>query len=155
MSEVRYKGNVVNSVVSQIADFQNKFTSLSGDIKNATNKIVSARGFNEYIGGINSDSFSSYVEQCGAVVGQLVNTIREKQIAILAYSQNESEINAFLDTLSNKDYDTLDLSSLEDHISFGRKVGNFFKGLFSDVATVDKAPKVEGRSMAMFLTEKR
>ena len=30
-----------------------------------------------------------------------------------------------------------------------------FAEALSDVATVDKAPKVEGRSMAMFLTEKR
>ena len=47
-----------------------------------------------------------------------------------------AERNAIFNMVSNKDYETLDLSSLEQYISFGRKVGNFFKGLFSDVATV-------------------
>lgn len=41
------------------------------------------------------------------------------------------------------------------HMSNGRLVLDEFAQLLSDVATVEKAPKVEGRSMTMFLTEKR
>ena len=136
MNEIIYDGYVVNSVVPQISDLQDKFTSLSSDIKTATSKIVSAKGYNEYIGGINSDSFSSYVEQCGAVIGELVHIIRQKQIDILAYSGDEKEINLFLDTLSNKDYQTLDLARLDQYISFGRRIGNFFTGLWANTATI-------------------
>ena len=41
------------------------------------------------------------------------------------------------------------------HMSSSRHVLDDFADLLSDIATVEKAPKVEGRSMAMFLTEKR
>ena len=41
------------------------------------------------------------------------------------------------------------------HMAGGRKVLEQFAEMLSDVATMDKAPKLEGRSMTMFLTEKR
>ena len=41
------------------------------------------------------------------------------------------------------------------HMSSNRHVLDDFADLLSDIATVEKAPKVEGRSMTMFLTEKR
>ena len=41
------------------------------------------------------------------------------------------------------------------HMSSSRHVLDDFADLLSDIATVEKAPKVEGRSMTMFLTEKR
>jgi len=41
------------------------------------------------------------------------------------------------------------------HMDGGRKVLESFADLLSDVAVVDKAPKLEGRSLTMFLTEKR
>ena len=36
-----------------------------------------------------------------------------------------------------------------------RHVLDDFAELLADIATVEKAPKVEGRSMTMFLSEKR
>ena len=41
------------------------------------------------------------------------------------------------------------------HMSSSRHVLDDFADLLSDIATVEKAPKVEGRSLTMFLTEKR
>ena len=41
------------------------------------------------------------------------------------------------------------------HMASSKHILDDFAEALSDVATVDKAPKVEGRSMAMFLTEKR
>lgn len=41
------------------------------------------------------------------------------------------------------------------HMTGGRKVLDNFAEMLSDVAVVEKAPKLEGRSMTMFLTEKR
>ncbi|MCI5870101.1 MAG: translation initiation factor IF-3 [Lachnospiraceae bacterium] len=41
------------------------------------------------------------------------------------------------------------------HMHASKHVLDDFAELLSDVATVEKAPKVEGRSMTMFLTEKR
>ncbi len=41
------------------------------------------------------------------------------------------------------------------HMNNSKHILDDFAESLSDVATVDKAPKVEGRSMTMFLTEKR
>ncbi|MCC8140866.1 MAG: translation initiation factor IF-3 [Lachnospiraceae bacterium] len=41
------------------------------------------------------------------------------------------------------------------HTQNGRKILDLFAERMADVAVVDKAPKMEGRSMTMFLTEKR
>ena len=41
------------------------------------------------------------------------------------------------------------------HMASSKHILDDFAEALSDVATVDKAPKVAGRSMAMFLTEKR
>lgn len=41
------------------------------------------------------------------------------------------------------------------HMANSKHILDDFAEALSDVAVVDKAPKVEGRSMAMFLTEKR
>ena len=41
------------------------------------------------------------------------------------------------------------------HMASSKHVLDDFADLLSDIATVEKAPKIEGRSMTMFLTEKR
>ena len=41
------------------------------------------------------------------------------------------------------------------HMQASRHVLDDFAKELSDVAVVDKAPKIEGRSMTMFLSEKR
>ena len=41
------------------------------------------------------------------------------------------------------------------HTCVGRKILDDFAQLLSEVAVVDKPPKMEGRSMVMFLSEKR
>lgn len=41
------------------------------------------------------------------------------------------------------------------HMANGKRVLDDFASLLGDVAVVEKQPKVEGRSMTMFLTEKR
>ena len=41
------------------------------------------------------------------------------------------------------------------HIQNGRRILDAFAEKMSDIAAVEKAPKMEGRQMLMFLTEKR
>ncbi|MBQ7776254.1 MAG: translation initiation factor IF-3 [Lachnospiraceae bacterium] len=41
------------------------------------------------------------------------------------------------------------------HMNSSKHILDDFAELLADIAVVDKAPKVEGRSMTMFLTEKR
>ena len=135
MSSIKYNGNVVNSIVSDINSLSNEFSSLSNSIKSATNIIVSARGFQQYVGGISSDTFSGDVEKCGEAVKGLVNDIRQKQVEILSYSEDKDAINAFLDTLDRKDYAALDLSAIDDYIPLDKKIGNIFAGAGATAAT--------------------
>ena len=41
------------------------------------------------------------------------------------------------------------------HVHQSRHILDDFAGLVADIATVEKAPKLEGRNMSMVLTEKR
>ena len=41
------------------------------------------------------------------------------------------------------------------HMASSRHVLDDFAELLKDIAVVEKAPKIEGRSMTMFLSEKR
>jgi translation initiation factor IF-3 len=41
------------------------------------------------------------------------------------------------------------------HIATSKHVLDDFAKMLEDIAVVDKAPKMEGRTMTMFLTEKR
>ena len=41
------------------------------------------------------------------------------------------------------------------HVQSSKKILDVFAERMADIAAIDKAPKMEGRSMTMFLTEKR
>ena len=133
MADLSYDGEIVNSSVQNMSNATANFTNLVAAMQNATNRIVSARGFNEYIGGITTDSFSSQVTDCQTAGEAIINEIRQSQVKILSYSQDEGDIKAFLDSLDRLDYKKIDLSAIEDHIGLDRKAGNFFKGLVGDV----------------------
>lgn len=135
MATLNYNGEVVESTISELNSVVNEFSSLSDGMKSATNKIVSARGFYEYIGGISSDSFSSLVSECENVVTDFIKSVRQKQIAILAYNHDESEIKSFIGGLSRSEFDSLDLSELEDYISLDVKAKNILTGVGATAAT--------------------
>ena len=59
-------------------------------------------------------------------------------------------------TKGNKDKVTLRFRVREmAHVHQSRHILDDFAGLVADIATVEKAPKLEGRNMSMVLTEKR
>ena len=133
MASLNYDGKKINFAVENIIKVSNEFETLSDAIKRSTTKIVSAKGFNEYIGGITGDTFKGYTTDCKSLIDQLVQNVREMQIKVLAFSQDKNEINAFLDTLDRLDYKNLDLSAIDDYISFGRKAKLFASGILADV----------------------
>lgn len=133
MASLNYDGDIVNSSVQNMSNIAEKFVNLSSAMQNATNKIVSARGFNEYIGGISTDSFSGQVNECETASNTIINQIRQSQINILSYSEDKDEIKKFLSTLDRLDYKELDLTAIEDYISLRDKAKNVFSGLLGDV----------------------
>lgn len=137
MASLNYDGKKINFAVENIIKVSNEFETLSDTIKRSTTKIVSAKGFNEYIGGITGDTFKGYTTDCKSLIDQLVQNVREMQIKVLAFSQDKNEINAFLDTLDRLDYKNLDLSAIDDYISFGRKAKLFASGILADVGLLD------------------
>ena len=135
MSSFKYDGTRVNSAVDAINQISSKFSSLSTSIRSATNQIISARGFQEYVGGISSDTFSGYIDQCGAEIVNLSTSIRQKEVSILAYSEDSNAIGSFLNHLTNKEYQSLDLSELSSYIGLDRRAGNFAKGVGASALT--------------------
>ena len=136
MASINYNGKKVNECISYLTDLDGDFNSLSSSLKEGLVKVISARGFDKYIGGIDSNYFEQYVEYGRSSVDSVIQKIRNTQIQILSFNQDDDEIKAFLDSLSVNDYKSLDLTSLEDHISFMRKAGNFFKGIGSFAGTL-------------------
>ena len=128
MADLRYNGDYVNNGVSSLYNICDKFPSIAASVKSATNKLLSAKGFNQCVSGVSSNTFSDVVNNCQAECGELARNIRQKQVDILGYSQDDKAIQSFLDEINNSEYKSLDLSSIESHISFGRKATNFLKG---------------------------
>ena len=135
MSSFKYDGSRVNSAVDAMNQIANQFSSLSTNIRSATNQIVSARGFQEYVGGISSDTFSGCIDQCGAEIVNLSRGIRQKEVSILAYSKDSQAIGAFLNHLTNSEYQSLDLTELAPQIKINRFSDNLIKGLGASAAT--------------------
>ena len=135
MAELKYEGNTVNSVVSQLTSIAGKFDPLANTVKSCTGVMVGRRGFNLVGGGVTSDSISQSVGSCSESLGELVKDIRTKQVAILTYSQDEDAINAFVKSLSRLEYDALDLSGIENKISGWTKLSFAAKGVFASVGT--------------------
>ena len=117
MAEIYYNGDVVNSTVSGLTSISNELSSLSSGLCAAANQIVSAKGFNEYVGGLSSDTFSGYVDQCNSYITGLSDFIRNQQVRILAYNDDKDEINAFLSSLNRNEYKRLDLTPISSYIT--------------------------------------
>lgn len=117
MAELNYNGNVVNSVVSELTNLAGKFSPLSNSIKTATGVMVGCRGFN-LISDVSATTLSDGISQCEESIGALVGEIRNQQVQILSYSQDQTEIDAFVDSLSTAEYHALDLSGISSKISF-------------------------------------
>ena len=144
MSSVLYNGNVVNAVVDSLKNISSKIPPISSAIKNATNQIVSAKGFSKYVSSqISSNCFSSAVDECEEIVKSFTTEVRSKQVSILAYSKDTNDINAFLDTLSRDEFDRLNLTELDSYIGLDRRAGNILKGLAADTITAG-AGLIEG-----------
>ena len=135
MAEIKYNGSTINSVVSQITNIAGKFDPVSNSVKTSTGVMVGRRGFDLINPGISADSISQSVGTCSEALGALVKEIRTKQVAILTYSQDKDDINAFVNSLSRLEYDNLDLSGIDSKISGWTKLSFAAKGLFASAGT--------------------
>ena len=107
----------------------------------------------------------SKVWRCTTISNLMINEqIRDKEVRLIGSDGEQlgimsaKEVNAARKFLSKGDRVkvTLRFRGREmAHMANSRHVLDDFAELLADVATVEKAPKVEGRSMTMFLTEKR
>ena len=134
MAELKYNGNVVNSVVSELTNLAGKFSPLSNSIKTATGVMVGCRGFN-LISDVSATTLSEGVSKCEESIGALVGEIRNQQVQILSFSQDQADIDAFVDSLSTAEYHALDLSGISSKISFFKKAGFVADGVLSSAGT--------------------
>lgn len=143
MSSVVYEGKKVNSSIHDLKALSSRFPSLATRVQSLTSAMVSCKGFNHIGSGVSSTSFSGEVNSAGIELDGFVSTVRNMQVTILSYSNEDKDIQEFLDDLDRNEYKNLDLSGIESHIGVGRKLTNGFKSLAATLFTAG-AGVVEG-----------
>ena len=143
MSSVVYEGKKVNSSIHDLKALSSRFPSLATRVQSLTSAMVSCKGFNHIGSGVSSTSFSDEVNSAGIELDGFVSTVRNMQVTILSYSNEDKDIQEFLDDLDRNEYKNLDLSGIESHIGVGRKLTNGFKSLAATLFTAG-AGVVEG-----------
>lgn len=143
MSSVTYEGKKVNSSIHDLKALSGRFPGVASRVQSLTSAMVSCRGFNHIGSGVTSTSFSSEINNSASELDGFVSKVRNMQVSILSYSNEENDIQEFLDDLDRKEYKDLDLSGIESHIGVGRKLTNGFKSLAATLFTAG-AGVVEG-----------
>ena len=143
MSNIKYDNDIVSDAISDLNGISGRFPSVVSRVQSLTGSMMSCRGFGLIGSGISSTSFSSGINECNANLNNLITSIRQAQVSILAYSEDDKAIQVFLDSLSKSEYSNLDLSSLENYIGVGRKLTNGFTSLAATIFTAG-AGVVEG-----------
>lgn len=143
MSSVIYEGKKVNNSIHDLKALSGRFPSVASRVQSLTSAMVSCKGFG-YIGsGVSSTSFSGEINNCATELDSFVSKVRNMQVSILAYSNEDKDIQEFLDDLDKNEYKNLDLSGIESHIGVGRKLTNGFTSLAASLFTAG-AGVVEG-----------
>ena len=143
MSSVFYEGNKVNSSVLELKAVGGRFPGVSSRIQSLSSSMVSCKGFN-YIGsGVTTTTFSGEIINCNNELNNLITNIRNMQTTILAYSNEEKDIEEFLDSLDKNEFKNIDLTGIKSYIGVGRKLSNGFKSLAATLFTAG-AGFVEG-----------
>ena len=120
MANFHYDGEKVNSGVSKLNHLTEDLQNYSNGLYSATKNLVSARGFEQYVGGISAGSFSCEVENFTSGLKTIIDEVRTEQIQILNFSQNTEDIKLFLSSLTDeeqKKYDLEELDILKDRSS--------------------------------------
>lgn len=139
MADIKYEGSSVNSAVNQLTTVSGRFQPVANDVRTKTGVMIGCKGFN-YIGsGASSDIYSGVITSCEQKVAGLVGDIRRKQSTILTYSQNQSDIDDFVDSLSTQEYyalkDSGALKGFDKKISGWAKAGFIADNIFSTACT--------------------
>ena len=129
MSSVLYVGNKVNNSIQELKALSGRFFCVANKIQGLTSSMVSCRGFNRIGSGVTSTSFSGEILNCNIELDNLVSKVRNVQTNILSYSNEEKDVEEFLDSLDKNEFKNLDLSGIESYIGVGKKITNGFKSL--------------------------
>ena len=139
MADIKYVGSSVNSAVNQLTTVSGRFQPVANDVKTKTGVMIGCRGFGHIGAGASSDIYSGTITACEQKVAGLVGDIRRKQSTILAYSQNQSDIDDFVDSLSTQEYyalkDSGALKGIDNKISWWAKAGFVADNVFSSACT--------------------
>ncbi len=133
MSSIKYDNDIVNNSVQGLNAVNSKFPAVASRVQSLTGSMMSCRGFGLIGSGVSSTSFSSGITESSTSLSDLITSIRQAQVSILAYSNDDKAIQVFLDSLSKNEYNALDLSGIESHIGVGRKITNGFKSLAATI----------------------
>ena len=104
-SSFSYKSNEVNQVIDNIRNISNKIPYISQNIKNSTTQMINAKGFQQYVSSMANSIFSARVDACEDYINYFVKYIREMQERVIAYSNNQEELNIYVNSLTEQEYE--------------------------------------------------
>ena len=106
--EIKYNSAAVNLKVEDIIAASQRFDSVATSLEEATSAIVSAKGFG-YIGGLSSDQYSANINECKSACLFMTDSIRRTQLSLLKYYNSDAEIEAFLNSISDAEWNRMGL----------------------------------------------
>ena len=138
MPDIKYVGTKVNSSANELTTVSGRFQPVSTSVKTQTGVMVGCKGFN-LIGAGSSDAYSSIIDTCEKQVAGIIGDVRRTQAKILEFSQTQSDINDFVDSLSTQEYYALKesgaLKGFDKKISGWKKAGFIAENLFAGACT--------------------
>lgn len=138
MPDIKYVGTKVNSSANELTTVSGRFQPVSTSVKTQTGVMVGCKGF-DLIGAGSSDIYSSIIDTCEKQVAGIIGDVRRTQAKILEFSQTQSDINDFVDSLSTQEYYALKesgaLKGFDKKISGWKKAGFAAENLFAGACT--------------------
>ena len=136
MPDIKYVGTSVNSAIQDLTSLTNRFQPVSTAVQTKTGVMIGCKGFNTIAAGdVSTGVFSGVINSCEQNISNLVGAVRKSQCEILSFSQNQTDIDDFADSLSTSEYYALKdaglLQGFDKKISVLTKAGFFCDNCFA------------------------
>lgn len=142
-SQIVYNNSKVNAALEQYNELFLEVENLSETLRGTLNRLVNARGFNEYISDMSDDAFEPYISDCDASLKYVIEGIRFLQTEVLLYNDDRNEIKQFLSTLSLDEINNSSIELQDAYSKLKKESSNFFENLGCTVF-VGFASAIEG-----------
>ena len=124
MPGISYNGRKVNNSVENILEYSEQYLTMGKEIEDIAEKLLSTTGWSEVATISSPEDLSSHLENCKKVFDSLCTQIRQIQLEILKYNQNEQDMNLFFNSISESEWKSLNFEGGKSLESFKSYISN-------------------------------